>query len=174
MKSRFLVVGIALTVLLASCGPVKPTLTPPTVANAPVLPSATLTATALPTATSTPVPPTATATPPPTATQTARPTATATASLTPTASPTLPAFLLTQDSPPIPTGKGGLIVTNDFSQELGLEIGGKFYTIPGFGRMVIFLAPGRYTFSVAIPGLAGGSGIVQILENYYVPQEFYH
>lgn len=169
MKSYFLVVGIALTVLVASCGPVKPTTTPPTVANAVALPSATLTATVLPTVTSTPVPPTATATP------TARPTATATstATLAPTARPTLPAFLLTQDSPPIPPGMGALIVANHYQQdELDLDMGGKVYKIPGSGRMVIFLAPGRYQYSVSVSGHAGRNGATVIVENYYVPQDY--
>lgn len=167
MKSCFLVVGIALTVLLASCGPVKPTLTPPTVTSA-VLPSATFTATALPTFTQ--VPPTATATPPPTATQTARPTSTATATPQPTVTSTPPAFLLTQDLPPIPAGKGALIVTNHYAQaEVGLDIGGKAYKIPASGRMVIFLSPGHYSFSLSVIGLAGKTGATDIPENYYVP-----
>jgi hypothetical protein len=168
MKTYLVLIGVALAVLIASCGPVKPTATPPTLAIA-VLPSATWTATAVPISTSTPVPPTATVSP----TLAPTPTATATATPKPTAAPAPTVSSETQDLPPIPAGMGGLVVKNFFSQELGLEIGGKFHKIPGFGQIVIFLPPGRYTFSATIPGYAGGSGVTEILEHYYVPQDFY-
>ncbi len=168
MKSYRMIIGVALAILLASCGPVKPTLTPPTVTSA-VLPSATFTATVLPTATVTPVPPTATTPPTATATPTVAPTATPKPTLTPT--PAGP--FSTQNLPPIPAGMGAWVVMNYFSQELGLDIGGKFYKVPASSRLVIFLPPGRYTFSATIPGYAGGNGITDILENNYTPQDFY-
>jgi hypothetical protein len=77
--------------------------------------------------------------------------------------------LLTQDLPPIPTGKGALIVNNHYAQDLGIDIGGKQYKIPGSGRGVIFLSPGHYTFSFSVVGLAGKTGATDIPENYYVP-----
>jgi hypothetical protein len=177
MKSYW-IVGIVPAILLASCGPVQPTLTPPTVMSAVVSPSPTFTVTPLPTATVTPVPPTATptSTAMPTAiatpTSTATPTPTATATLQPTATPTLPAFLLTQDFPPIPTGKGALIVVNHLSRELGLDIGSRLYKIPGLGRMLIFLSPGHYTFSLTIPGYRGYTGATEIVESYYIQQDY--
>lgn len=165
MKS-YCIVGVALTILLASCGPVQPTTTPPTVTSAVVLPSATFTVAALPTATSTSVPPTATPT------STATPTATATQT-SPTVTPTPPAFLLTQGLPPIPAGKGALIVTNHYAQdELDLNIADTLYKIPGSGRGVIFLSPGRYTYSASVLGHAGRSGATVIPENFYVPQDY--
>jgi hypothetical protein len=168
MKSYRMVVGVALAVLLSSCGPVKPTTTPPTVTSA-VLPSATLTAVAHATATFTSIPPTATTLP----TTTATLAATATATLQPTMTPTSPAFLLTQNFPPIPKGMGALIVLNHYQQdELDLDIGGVVYKIPGAGRMVIFLSPGRHTFSASVAGHAGRSGATEIVENYYVPQDY--
>lgn len=104
---------------------------------------------------------------------TASPTATATATPVPTITPTPPAFLLTQDLPSIPFGKGALIVANHYGQdELALDIGGTVYKIPASGRMVIFLSPGHYTFSASVGGHAGRSGAIQILENYYVPQDY--
>jgi hypothetical protein len=80
--------------------------------------------------------------------------------------------LLTQDLPPIPAGKGALIVVNHNSGELALDISSKLYKIPGSGRMVIFLAPGRYNFSGTIPGYAGRTGATQIVENFYVQQDY--
>jgi hypothetical protein len=79
---------------------------------------------------------------------------------------------LTQDLPPIPPGKGALIVANHYGQDLDLDIGSQVYKIPGSSRMVIFLLPGHYTFSASVAGHAGRSGATQILENYYVPQDY--
>ncbi len=168
MKSYCMPVGVAAAILLASCATTQPSTPQPTVTNTVVLSLATFTATPLPTATLTPIPPTATAMP----TSTTTPTATSTATLKPTVTPTLPAFLLTQDFPPIPTGMGALIVANHNSQELDLDISGKLYKIPGLSRMVIFLSPGRYNFSGTIPGYAGRTGATEILESYYIQQDY--
>ena len=166
MKLLYVSGGFALALLVASCATTQAIPTPlPTLTEVVVLPSAT--STASPTPTFTPLPPTETATP------TATPTAKATATPVPTITPTPPAFLLTQDLPPIPVGKGALIVANHYGQdELNLDIGGTVYKIPGSGRMVIFLSPGQYTFSASVGGHAGRSGAFQILENYYVPQDY--
>ncbi len=154
--------GLALAMLAVSCAAAQQIPTPlPTMTEVVALPSAT--PTALPTPTFTPIPPTETSTL----------TATATATSVPTIRPTPPAFLLTQDLPAIPVGKGALIVTNHYGQdELDLDIDGKVYKIPGSGRMVIFLSPGHYTFSASVAGHAGRSGATQILENYYLPQDY--
>ncbi len=166
MKFWRMLGALALMILVASCATSQSIPTPlPTLTEVVVLPSPT--STALPTPTFTPVPPTATSTP------TTIPTSTATATSVPTITPTLPAFLLTQDLPPIPAGKGALIVANHYGQdELDLDIGGTVYKIPGSGRMVIFLSPGHYTFSASVAGHAGKSGALEILENYYVPQDY--
>ena len=162
----YCIIGVGLAILLASCGPVQPTTTPPTVTSAVVLPSPTFTLTPLPTATVTLVPLTATPT------SIAIPTATATRTLTPTITPTPPAFLLTQDLPPIPAGKGALIVVNYNSGELALDLSGKLYKIPGSSRMVIFLVPGRYNYSGTIPGFAGKTGTTEIVESFYIQQDY--
>ena len=169
MKFYRMVIGVALAIVLAACALAQSSPPPPTATNTVILPSATFTATPLPTATVTPVPPTATVPP----TSTATPTAMATATLPPTITPTPAAFLLTLDFPPIPKGMGALIVVNHYQQdELDLDIGGKVYKVPGSGRMVIFLSPGRHTFSASVAGHAGRSGATEIVENYYIPQDY--
>ena len=168
MKTCCIVAIFASAILIAACGPVRPTDSPPTVTSTPVvLPSSTPTLTPSPTATATPVPPTATQTRTPT------PTVTPTKTSTPTATPTLPAFLLTKDTPLLPTGKGGLVVVNNYVlDDLSLNIANKAYEIPHSSRMLIFLPPGRYTFTMSDPGHNGRNSTIEIQEGYYLPLTF--
>jgi hypothetical protein len=81
--------------------------------------------------------------------------------------------LLTKDTPPLPAGKGGLVVENVFVlDKLSLDIGGKVYELPPSSRMLIFLPPGRYNFTMSDPGHNGRNGTVQIQEGFYLPVRF--
>src|SRR5512140_833864 len=146
-------IGLVIILVLSSCAIGQPAISLPTPTNTVALVSPTLAVAVVPTATNTPVPPTATstftATPTLTPTQTPLPTATSTPTLVPSPTPTLAPFLLTNDTPGLPKGIGGLIVVNHAGEELNYNIGGKLYKVPAYGRMVIFLSPGKYTFSAS-------------------------
>ncbi len=51
-------------------------------------------------------------------------------------------------TPTIPPGMGGLIVVNFMGDEMNYTIGGKLYKIPGNSQQIIYLPPGKYTFSL--------------------------
>ena len=183
MKLNRLVVGIIAVVLLTSCAKGQPAIALPTATYTVVPPTATITATAVPTATSTMTPTfTATATATATATSTSTPTltpsltpsptATATATTKPSPTPTLPPFLLTNDTPPLPAGKGGLIVNNHLGTELDYDLGDKVYKVPPYSRMIIFLAPGRYNFSASAASYQSKSGSTEVLDGYYRNQDW--
>lgn len=168
-------VGIILAFMLSSCAMGQPATSLPTPTNTAVLSSLTAVA-VIPTAPNTPVPPTATSTftptPTLTPTQTPLPTATSTPTLVPSPTPTLAPFLLTKDTPDLPKGMGGLVVVNHAGEELNYNIGGKLYKIPAYGRMVIFLSPGKYTFSASAVNFAGKSGSTEVTEGYYRQQDW--
>jgi len=183
MKLNRLVVGIIAAVLLTACAKGQPAIALPTATYTVVPPTATMTATSIPTATNTATPTsTATATNIATATSTSiptlmpsltpSPTATAAATTKPSPTPTLPPFLLTNDTPPLPAGKGGLIINNHLGTDLDYDIGGKVYKVPAYSRMIIFLAPGHYNFSGSAIGYQSKSGATDVLDGYYRNQDW--
>ncbi len=171
-----MMVGMILALMLSSCAMGQPAASLPTPTSAAALPSPTIRVAVVPTSTSTAVPPTATSTSVPTSTstptQTLLPTATSTPTTIPSPTPTLAPFLLTADTPGLPAGQGGLIVVNHAGEELNYNIGGKLYKVPAYGRMVIFLDPGNYTFSASAINFAGKSGSTEVLEGYYRQQDW--
>jgi hypothetical protein len=81
--------------------------------------------------------------------------------------------MLTQDTPQLPVGMGGLVVVNAYVQDkLSLTIASKAYDIPPSSRMLIFLPPGGYTFTMSDPGHNGRNGSIQIQQGYYLPLKF--
>ncbi len=168
---------LTLGMLLASCAIGQPAISLPTPTSTVALPTAPLVVAVSPTATSTPRPPTPTATATAIATATLTPTLTPTSTATPTRLPTatlaaLPAFLMTNDTPPLPPGKGGLIINNHFGVELNYDLGGKVYQVPPNSRMIIFLAAGKYTFTASAVGYASKSGATEVLDGYYRNQDW--
>jgi len=53
----------------------------------------------------------------------------------------------TPEFPKIPAGMGGFIVVNYYGDPMTITIGGTLYDIAANGRQVIFLPPGRHTYS---------------------------
>ncbi|MBI5033072.1 MAG: hypothetical protein HZB51_21330 [Chloroflexi bacterium] len=168
-------VGMVILILLSSCAIGQPATSLPTPTSTLIVASPTAVV-VIPTATNTPVPPTATSTatlaPTATPTQTPNPTATWTPTRLPSPTPTLPPFLLTNDTPGLPKGMGGLIVVNHTGTELNYDLAGKVYKVPANGRMIIFLAPGKYTFSVSATNFAGKSGATEVTDGYYRQQDW--
>jgi hypothetical protein len=115
----------------------------------------------IPTATNTPIPlPTATAASPNTPV------------LIPIAVPTQPAFTPTPTLPAVPPGMGALILFNHYNTQLNFDIASKLYKIESNNSLVIFLAPGKHTYSATIPGFTGKTGVVEIQESFYRVQEW--
>jgi len=140
---------VFLLLLLTACGNFASPTPKPTASSPPITPTVTPV-----TPTATPIPPTSTPTMlPPMPTKPPQPTPT-------------PEF------PPIPRGMGALILFNKYAQELGFDIGGKFYRVAPNDKLVIFLPPGRYNFSATIPGYAGANGTIEIEEGFYIGQNW--
>jgi hypothetical protein len=126
------------------------------------------------------VTPTDTPSPTPTATvtHTATPLPTATATATtaptalPTATPTQPARTTTPTLVPIPKGMGALILRNQYPAQLSFDIASKLHRIEPQSTLVIFLAPGKHTYSANIVGFLGKTDVVEIQENFYRIQDW--
>jgi hypothetical protein len=93
------------------------------------------------------------------------------ASTTPAAQPTVaptqaaPAANLSPaatDKYPFPPGKAGWVVKSFIGDELNYTFAGKLYKIPGNGEVFIVMDPGKYTFSINIPGKGEATGEVEL------------
>ncbi|MBI3537367.1 MAG: PD40 domain-containing protein [Chloroflexi bacterium] len=73
---------------------------------------------------------------------------------------------------PIPAGMGGLVLTNRYVQELEIDIGAKLYRVPPSGRTIVFLPPGRQTYSANVPGRGRLSGVVEVQLGKYMEVTF--
>ncbi len=75
-------------------------------------------------------------------------------------------------APTIPAGTGGIIVDDFCGFEVYLDIGGKLYTIPVDGQIIIHLPPGHYPVSATAGGkkltCGGGGCSVDIVEGKYI------
>lgn len=177
MKLNCRVVGMIAAVLLTACAKGQPAIALPTATDTPVPPTPTALSTPMPTATpamtltftaTAPAPSTNT----PTLAPAATPSPTATALAKPSPTPTLPPFLLTNDTPPLPGGKGGLIINNRLGTDLNYNIGGVTYKIPPFSRAIIFLSPGHYNFSASAAAYQSKAGSTDVLDGYYHIQDW--
>jgi|GEM_PF-3273951 len=135
----------------------------------------TATPTLTPTATSTPTAtPTFTPTFTPTYTPTSTHTPTATRTRTPTvaSTPTIPPSpTVSSRLPPIPAGMGGLVVTNWYGREINYTVGGQLYKIPpSGGQVIIYLPPGKHSYSANIAGYGSANGTVEIVAGAYHAQ----
>ncbi len=75
-------------------------------------------------------------------------------------------------APTIPSGMGGLIVSNYYGRDGTFTIGGKRYVLPANGTIYIYLPPGKYTWSSDSPGLGRAGGEVTIVEGQFSTESF--
>ncbi len=130
---------------------------------------ATLTASA-PTATRAPIVVPATTAPKPT--NTPRPAAPRPTNTRPLpAAPSTPKPTVDPYLAQIPKGMGGVLLSNFIgTQDATFTINGQMYSVPSNGKKLVVVAPGTYTYSVVVPGIAevSKSDVMTITAGEYV------
>ncbi len=78
--------------------------------------------------------------------------------------------------PKLAPGQGGIIVDNYCGFDVTITVGGKLSMIPSSGRVILSLAPGKYTVSANAPGhslTCGGGGCgLTVVEGQYTPYPY--